>query len=342
MSEISHIDCGYLPLIQAKQERIWQSPMSRVDVTPYADVLKAILANQQVNFGDIQGEKDRTISLEWLQKCTVTTSECTDDCLFTGDDVTPICKSYELECLRESSFTIDVLSYRTRTVDVNEVIAENMLRHKKALIEYAAQYVLAALHANAGVNLFTGGIGNVVADMTYIPSIYWDKYIFGYLTRASVLNKFTNAYILDGGNLWDLIWKTQKQASDGSSEGGSAMLGEWQGKIYEDLFNFPTAGLGSSTFLLHKTAVALVTKAYYNAYGVGNPFQVAGYQLRWSESDFTIPSIKYDITRNERCESDKIYYDYKIKLTGGFFVNPEPCDETNNGILELACGNAPS
>ena len=118
MSEIAHIDCGYLATIQAMADEIWIDPIKNIDLIASAESARAVLENQQVRMGDLQDKnKKRVVSVEWLTACDATTQACSDDCTITGEDATPECKEYEISCLREAGFKVYDRVYRERTID---------------------------------------------------------------------------------------------------------------------------------------------------------------------------------------------------------------------------------
>lgn len=336
MSQIAEIDCGYLAIIQAMADRIWVDPIANIDVIADVESAKAVLENQRVNFTEITGRKKRAIAVEWQQKCDVTTTDCSDDCTITGDDVEPVCKEYEIECLQETSFKVPERAYRERTIEMQEAIAKNLLLHKKALDEWIAQYILTGLVANAGVNAFTGGVGTVAGNTTTIPANFWDDTIWGYFNRVVRGNKFKNPYLITGDNLYQYLFNRQHETMTEAGKAAMAKVGTIR-KIYLDPENVETIAAGT-TFLLHQTAAAFLNKAW-NPLGAARAEQKAGNYWLWSEPSMNIPGIYYDIVMKQTCESNDFYQAFKVQLHGAFAVNPYPCDEDNTGILTFECGS---
>jgi len=335
MSVIGSVDCGYLATLQAMMDKIWVDPIANIDLIADVEAAKAVLENQQVNFSEITGKKKRTMSLEWQTKCDVTTTACTDDCDITGEDIEPECKEYEIECLRETTFLVPERVYRERTITMQESIARNMLLHKKALDEWLAQYIVTGLLANAGTNAFTGGVGTVAAALTTIPSNNWDDYIWGYFNRVIRGNKFKSPYLLTGDNLYQLLFNRQHEAMTEAGKAAMSKIGSIR-KVYVDPENVEAIAL-NTTFLIHKTAVAFVNKAWYPL-GAVNAEKRAGVYWMWSEASNNIPGVYYDIFLKEACAENDFTQAYKVQLHGLFAMNPYPCDETNTGILAFACG----
>lgn len=330
------ISCGYLHTIQRMADDIWTDPMKNNDLIAEVVTVNAVLQNQSVNFKEIEGTKNQELRVEWLTKCDITVGECSGDCDIDGEDADPSCKDYEIECLYETEFKVPLRHYRDRTSEMQQSIAFQKLAHMKALDERIAQYVIAGLVANAGTNLFTGGVGDADPGITYIAPQYWDLALFGYFNQVVRLNKFRNPYLLTGNNLYQLLFNIPFETGTSVDKGGVKKAGTL--RIYQDPENIEDHAAGD-TFLLHKTAVALLNKAW-NKINPINAEAKAGQYWEWAEESKNIPGLFYDITMKETCSGDEFYQAYKIKFHGLFAVNPFLCDDDNTGILLFECGVA--
>ncbi|HUU99326.1 MAG TPA: hypothetical protein VMW32_00045 [Bacteroidales bacterium] len=328
------ISCGYLHTIQRMADDIWADPMKNTDMIADVISLKAILENQSVRFEEIERAKNNELRVEWLTKCSITPTECSDDCDITGEDADPLCKDYEIGCLFESSFKVPLRHYRDRTIEMQESIAFNKLMHMKALDERLVIYAGAGVLANLGTNLYTSGVGNVSGTTTYIAAQYWDDSIWGYFDQVRRLNKLGNTYMITGNNLYQLLFNRTLEACDADGCGNYKKLQQF--KIYQDPENVETYAPGE-TFMIHKTSVAFLNKAW-NKINPINAEVKAGQYWEWSEESKNLPGVYYDFIMKETCEGDEFYQAYKIKVSGLLAVNPFPCDEDNTGILMFECG----
>lgn len=336
MSEIAQIDCGYLATIQAMADDIWTDPVKNNDLIADVQSALAVLENQSVNFREVTtGTKARTMSLEWLTACNITTQACSDDCTITGSDATPVCKEYELSCLRESTFKVPVRAYRSRTIERQESIAFLMLAHMKELDNYVAQYILTCMLANAGINQFEDGVGDVSGDITYIAPAYWDDSIWGYFNRVIRGNKFRNAYMVTGDNLYQLLFNRRLEAANADGKGNFAKIGTIN-KIYIDPENVESI-IPATTFLVHKTALAFLNKAWYPV-GGENAEKLMADQFAYSAQSKNIPGVYYDVITQKTCVSNEYYDAFKIQLHGLCALNPQPCDDDVTGVLAFRCG----
>lgn len=331
------ISCGYLHTIQRMADDIWADPMKNNDLISDVVTAKAVLENQSVNFTEITRAKNQELRVEWLTKCDITPTACTDDCTITGEDADPVCKDYEIGCLYETTFKVPLRAYRDRTTEMQNSIAFQKLAHMRALDERLTQYIIAGIVTGAGTNLFTDGVGTVVGTTTYIAPQYWDLAVFGYFNQVQRLNKFRNPYLITGNNLYQLLWNTPFEAGTSIDKGGVRKIGSL--RIYQDPENIEDHAAGQS-FLLHKTAVAFLNKAW-NKINPINAEVKAGQYWEWSEESKNIPGVFYDFTMMETCEGNEFYQAVKIKLHGVFATNPYPCDEDNTGVIIFECGIAP-
>jgi hypothetical protein len=336
MSEIASIDCGYLATVQAMADELWTDPIKNIDFIASAESARAVLENQQVNLAPLQSTtKNYTVSLEWLQVCDLVVEACSDDCSIDGDDASPVCKEYELSCLGELAFKVFDRVYRDRTIDAQKSVAYNMEIRKKALDEALAQAVDAALLLYAGTNVFTGSPGTVGAHVTTIPAASWNDNIWGYFARVARGNKFRSPYGISGDNLFQLIYNRLAELQNADGKGNVAKMGDLRNRMYLDPENIEVIA-AHYTFLIHKTAVAILNKAWYPV-GAANAVKLTADRMAWSEASRNLPGIYYDIFTERGCTNNDYYTAYKLQAHGLFAVNPTPCSETNTGILAFEC-----
>jgi len=336
MSEIAQIDCGYLATVQAMADERWIDPIKNIDLIAKAEAARAVLENQQVNMSELQDKnKKKVVSLEWLTACDLSVSSCSDDCTITGSDATPQCKEYEIVCMGEVPFKVYDRVYRERTVDAQASIAHNMAVAMKLLDEAAAQYVLTALVANAGTNVYTGAPGTVAAAVTTIPAASWNDSIWGYLALVAKHNQFNNPYMITGNNLFQLTYNRLAEFANADGKGNVNKMGDLRNRIYFDVFNVETIAPANS-FLLHKTAAALVSKAWYPL-GAANAVKLTADRMAYSVPSYNLPGVVYDVFTERGCESNDYYTAFKVQAHGVFALNPTPCSDTNTGVLAFEC-----
>ena len=331
--------CGYLSAVQAKADAIFADPILNNDAIVNTETAKAVLEQQRgmIRMPSIEGTKNKELRVEWLTKCSPETEECSDDCIIDGDDAAPECKTYELECLQETSFKVPERVYRDRSIESVDSIAFQMVRHMGALDQWVSQYVITGILANAGLNLFTGGVGSVSGTTTFIAPQYWDDAIWGYFAQVQQMNMFRNAYAITGNNLYQLLWNRPLEA--GNAQDGAANVRKMGTlPMYIDPFNMETYAAGQ-TFLIHKGSLAFINKAW-NPLNAANAIEPAPGHFLWSEPSRNLPGVTYDVFMIQTCVANEFYEAYKIQLHGLFAVNPYPCNEYNTGTLVFECGTA--
>jgi len=336
MSEIAHIDCGYLATVQAMLAELWTDPITNIDLVAHAETARAVLENQSVNLGELQSkDKKRVVSLEWLTDCDADTDECSDDCTIDGSDSTPVCKEYEVVCLQESSFKVGDRAYRERTISSEKSIAFLLGKRMKLLDEWIAQYILTFIALNAGTNVNTGGPGTVAGGLTTIPVLGWNDNIWGYMALTSMLNQFSNPYAISGVNLFQLVYNRLAEFQNADGKGNVNKMGDLRSRLYFDVQNVESIAPGA-TFLLHKSAVAFIGKAWYPL-GGANAVELIPGEMAYSLNSNNLPGISYDIFTQRTCVANEYYTAFKVQLHGVAALNPSPCSDTNTGILAFQC-----
>lgn len=329
------ISCGYLSTVQAKADEIFADPVSNNDAIADVESARAVLEQQKgvIKMPSITGTKNKELRVEWLTKCSATTSSCSDDCTITGTDATPECKDYELKCLQETSFKVSERVYRDRSIEKAEAVAFLLTRHMAAMDEYVAQYIIAQLAANAGVNQYTGAPGIVVGNNTTIAAQYWDDSIWGYFNQVVRLNKFRNPYLLTGNNLYQLLFNRPLEAGNADGSGNFRKMQTL--KVYQDPENIESIAQKTS-FLIHRGAAAFISKAW-NPLNAANAIEPAPGYFLWSQPSYNLPDVTYDIIMQQSCSANDFHDAYKIQLHGLFAMNPYPCNDDVTGILTFTC-----
>jgi hypothetical protein len=336
MSEIAHIDCGYLATIQAKADERWLDPIQKIDLIANAEAARAVLENQSVKLGELLSkEKKNVVSVEWETTCDLAGQACSDDCTITGPDVSPECKEYEISCLYEVPFMVGDRAYRERTTTAQDSIAKSLAAAMKIQDEYIASYLLTAIHLNAGTNVFTGAPGVVAGSTTTIPAASWGDNIWGYLAQAGIMNQFKNPYMITGNNLFQLTYNRMADFANADGKGNVNRMGLLQNRLYFDLFNVETIAANHS-FLLHKNAVAFINKAWYPL-GAANAVNLLADEYAYSIGSYNLPGVVYDVFAQRKCSGNEFYTAMKVQLHGTFALNPTPCSETNTGVLQFLC-----
>jgi len=316
-------------------DRIKQQFIPQIGVI---DAVKAVqTARVNPKFSQLKGSdgmpKRTDVEVIWENACAIAAQACTT-CEIDGTKLSTNAQTYSLEFCKEVQFAVSEADMIDNEFDVATLIAKGLLKADKELVEQYAQYAIAVLEANKGVNAFTGGKGTVAGSDTYILAAYWDAALMGYLSRVSILNRFTSPKILSGSNLYESVWAANMNAGNDNGKGAAKMFGAFP--IYFDLFNVDSVNTPNLvTYLLSQNSLAMANRAYNPQ--TPEPF-VTG--KRWKIPSKFIPEFYFDVFYEPSCDTDFLEHQFKVKLLADLFVNPEGCETNNSGILTFLCGSA--
>lgn len=264
--------CNLVLDVQAKLAQKWAGSMKEMaDYQPYSRAIKAMLDNQRVSMPElVSNGKDKKVKIEWLDSCSDALTDCETGCTITGSESEPNCKEYELTCLKQYTFRVQD-RYRSTFQSREDYIADKMLTGNKLMAEYLSKYVITGLVANAGTNQFTGGIGTVVGNQTFINPLNWNDNTWAYMAMVNELNDIGDAYYIDGGNLFNLIYNRLAEAGNANGVGNYNKFRELN--IYSDLKNVAAVAPGT-TFMVSRGAAAFINDSFLDpTWTEASPYQ---------------------------------------------------------------------
>lgn len=337
-------------------DRIKQQFIPQYNVFNYIQSIQ----NAQLNakFNERPG-KQYEVELMWMNACD-DFDDSDNSCLIDGTEVSTNAQTYTLDNRFAKSFKIADYQFRNNEFDAVEAMAKAMLRIDKLLAEEYSQYIVERLNIFAGENQVTDGKGSVIAGagLTDIHSADWTAELMAYFSRVMAINKFGNAAMITGSNLYETLFVAQAKKADATGMGDWIL---WNGiPIWFDLFNIdgvnasptatPTAtptgyvdDTGLLTYMVNRGAVAMASKAF-------NPVSpyVNQTDTRWQMPSKFMPGFSYDVFYQNSClgESDMstaetemkdtLVHKWKIVLNADIFLNPYGCDEDeNSGVLRF-------
>lgn len=328
------LTCAELAEVQLKAEQIWADNAARKDYIANVDSINALRTEQTATLAPLEDkEKDNTVKIAWIKDCDTTIAACADECVVGGAELEASCDTHTLDICRKAGFTVEEKALRTSMFSKEELIAKGFLRKLKLLDEYLNDQAITVINANVGVNAYTGGKGTVAGFTTTIPAAYWNSSLFSYFVLAMKKNKFADAWLLSGDNLYEAWWNAMMNKSVPDASADAAKFDTF--RKYFDV-NALDALLtpAKKTFLIDRGALAFASKAYWPT----TPVDYMGAGLtKYSIPSKNLPGVMYDVTYTTRCVSDKIYHDFSIQMKAGIFVNPKGCNLNSTGILEFKC-----
>jgi len=299
--------------------------------TPQYDILNAIKAAQTANIqSQFARKKDYDVEIMWENFCDIIAGECETDCTLGGTKSSTNTELKSLDFCKEVAFSMDENDFIDNEFEIN--VAKALLKADKELTESFAQYAVARLEAFRGTNELTTGKGTVNGLNTEIPAAYWTPAIAAYLSRVSVMNKFTAPIFLSGSLLWEQFMVAQANNANANGKGDWNL---WSGlQPYFDMFNIDSVNTPDlKAYLISMGSLAMANK-FYNP---TRPEVLHDFTRYTMTSRFT--GMVYDVFYNNACTGTQklVQHNYNIRLKADIFNNPAGCTQTNTGILAFKC-----
>ena len=316
-----------------KADAMWSDDMMKADFEANVEIWKAIKAEQNADVRVLQEtEKDRDVKVHWINSCGVTAEDADgDDCDLAGDELGSDSKTYSLTVNKQYKFTVDEMTFRTNEYSMEDAVAKGFLKADKALAEAICATGMARIESFKGVNGISDGIGtpNGATTETDIAAANWNAAMYAYLYRIAIQNELTNPFLLSGTNLFEenLITRLAQQNGEGKGDANLIKLI----RMYFDLFNIdPANSPDLKTYMINRGALAFASKNHYGA----TPTQYVGAgQSRYSIASRNLPGVRFDVFYTNRCTSETMKHDFKLKVRYDYFLNPTGCDGTRTGVL---------
>lgn len=319
--------------VQMKGDQMWVDNIGSGYYDAEVDSTLAILNEQKTiqGFRELRSsEKDRTVTMVWLNDCTETVADCSNDCTVGGDELASDSKDYTLNICKTTGFTIKEKELRGNVFSPEELIARGMLQKIKLLDESLNTAVLAAIEAARGVNEYLPtGWENSSSD-TLVPTSEFNKSMIPRLIMTGKINRFKNPFVLSGEALWYEQWEAMNNQGNGEGKGDANRFSKI--RLYNDVYNIDALNGGTKKmYLIHQGALALITKSYYQ-------IKPANYMdnIRYAVPSMKLPGVYYDVIYKNECSSDEMYHKFSLSLNAGVFLNPTGCSETRTGVIAFA------
>jgi len=318
-------------------DRMWADSMINADFVADVEVVKAILGEQNARVSElVDGDKDRTVRVHWLNMCAEVPVPCDgDDCDLAGNQLGSDFKDYAITECQKWSFTVNENALRSNDYNMEDLVAKGILKADKILSEEIARFIMERLETFKGENVVSDGTGSVVADETYIESADWNERLFAYFYRVSKQNKFSSPFLLSGSNLFEEKFMTMLNASNSNGSGAAAAFKFM--RTYFDLFNVDAYNTpDAKTYMINRGAVAFASKNYYGAVPT-----VYKSQDRYSVASRNLPGVRYDVFYTNRCSGTTIMHDWTFVANFDLFLNPLGCTAERTGVLSFINGTTP-
>lgn len=336
MSKIAgDFSCADLQSINVKIEEIWADAAQNKDYIAEVEAARILIANQSTSMQIIEDPiKDRVVHIQWLADCAAHDGDdCVDDCIVGGPEIEVDCRDYTMTLCHKDGFSIAEKKFRGLNIDIDQVIAMNLMTASKGMDEWITRTLIAMLDTFAGVNQYSGGIGTPSGFDTFIPASYWTGDLMAELEMTAIMNHFKNYFMLSGSNLWTQAYLADAKSGNAEGKGAANLMARM--KLNYDLFNMDQVLGTKKTFVVERSAYAFVSKNYFT----DKPREIAMLK-QYRIPSRNLPGIFYDVTYKAECLNNDITHNWSLQWYGDLFQNPLPCAGNPTGVLTFVCGAA--
>src|SRR5690606_5797740 len=282
----------------------------------------------------------RDVSVNWVDFCSDTSrDESDDDEPVTDDDscdiegVEPESKTEKLSInmFLEDSFSVNEEKFRGNLIKMEEAIAIGIAGMERNLINKLNAKLAARLLTFGGVNQYAGPgtIGTNVGGYTEIDAAnFTAEGFFPYLQQARVMNKFQSLLVIDGGNLFQDNYRSQKYLGNDDGKAAASMYGDLTYR--NDLFGFAANSIADVSIVVDPGSIAFaaVNRFPEDPREIKNPAVT-----RYSVPSNFLPGVRYDVTYKQTCVGGKIWHTWNYKIRAGIWDNPLRCNNEITGTL---------
>lgn len=325
--------------LQLHAESIWHDKVKKRDYNPDLATAKVIMEQQTADVTAFaEPSLDRQVSVNWVDFCQDTAVDDTEDedpvsdddtCEIDGTEAESKTELLDIDMFIKDSFKIQKEKLRGNFIKMQEVIATGLLGIERNIINKLNVRLNSRLLTFAGVNQYTGDIGNESGGYTEIPEAnFTAEGFFPYLQQAGVINKFGSLLMLDGGNLFQDNYRSQKYLGNDDGKAAASMYGDLQYR--NDLFGFAANGIQDVSIVLDPGSVAF---ANVNRFTPEHEVHQNPWKRVYTVASNYLPGVNYDVTFMEKCIDGKYWYFWEYKLRSGFWLNPLRCNEDVTGVL---------
>jgi hypothetical protein len=305
----------------------------KLQYSPQAEVLNALPRIQTARITPLENrEKDYTVEVEWMNACGMEVTSCTS-CTTCDTETSTNVQTYSLTQCDQTCFQVDENVFLTNDFNAAEAIAKGLLRADALLVESIAQYMVAVLNANDGVNVQgTRGIGTVVGNTTQIAAANWTAAAIPYVISVGQSNRFTSPVFLSGMNMYEAWLTANLNSGNDNGKGAQAMFNTMP--FYFDIVNIDAVNTPTYiSYLISTGALAFASKAYHTP-----QMRTMSWGKTYSMPSRFLPGLMIDVLVKEECTEHNLNkMDFILNTKYDILVNPTGCDGTNTGILSFTC-----
>jgi hypothetical protein len=329
-------ECDDLQIIVAKMEQMWRGDsLTKQQYIAETIVAQALMDNQTATVGVLEGSKNTTAKVTWINSCNLVVEDEGDICDIGGEELTSSCEEYTIANGKRISFSINETELFDKTLSAEQIIADGIMRATAQLDQDISVAAAAFLDASTGKNLYTNRGYTITNTNTVVPATAWNYTLFPYLINAAKKNRFINPFILSGQLLSESDIMAQLNGANADGKGALNAFNSF--KKYYDLFNIDSTVGSEKLFLLSGGSIAFGSKTHYNGvrqYDGWKVFTVASRNLTKKDGS----AVVYEVWYKTRCTDGAVWHDFTIRSKYDWFLNPTGCVEPlSTGVLGFTC-----
>lgn len=331
-------ECDDLQVIVAKMEQMWRGDtLTKQQYISETIVAQALIDNQTATVSVLEGSKNTTAKVTWINSCNIVADDDGDICDIGGEELTSSCEDYTIANGKRASFSINETELFDKTLSAEQIIADGIMRATAQLDQEISVAAAAFLDANTGKNLYTNRGYTITNTNTVVPATAWNYTLFPYLINAVKKNRFVNPFMISGQLLSESDIMAQLNGANADGKGAQNAFNSF--KRYYDLFNIDSTVGSEKLFMLSGGSIAFASKTHYTGvrqYDGWKVFTVNSRNLTKKDGS----AVVYEVWYKTRCTDGAVWHDFTIRSKFDWFLNPTGCTEPlSTGILGFSCSN---
>ena len=338
------ITASQLPSLLERANSRWPNNRIMAGQMPEIDVLRSILENQTADIRNFGLPLEQASYITWLLNCGQEVETCATDCDFDGASSSTFNQTARIDQCIQNTVSEKYDVWYNNEFGMMDALGAGIMRTMKDHIDYIAQYSVAVINANAGVNISVGKSGwTISGNRTIIPADEAEStLIYGPLMRQAKRNHMVAPYLLSGEALAQLQYAAE--TNGGNADGKGDALRANQFRKYFDYVNIDEVNDPDYLFyMIDRGTYAFGSKGYWPRVSQGatrvnasNPLGAQQFTtglLRFSMPNEWVPQVIHDIEVQDSCVSGA--YQANVRITTRYKTLPAPvgCTATDTGTL---------
>lgn len=329
-------ECDELQIIVAKMDQMWRGDtLTKQQYIAETIVAQALMDNQTATVGVLEGSKNTTAKVTWINSCNIVTEDDDTICDIGGEELTSSCEEYTIANGKKAGFSVNETELFDKTLSAEQIIADGIMRATAQLDQDISVAAAAFLDASTGKNLYTNRGYTITNTNTVVPATAWNYTLFPYLINAAKKNRFINPFIISGQLLSESDIMAQLNGANADGKGAQNAFNSF--KRYYDLFNIDSTVGSEKLFMLSGGSIAFGSKTHYTGvrqYDGWKVFTVSSRNLTKKDGS----PVVYEVWYKTRCTDGAVWHDFTIRSKYDWFLNPTGCTEPlSSGILGFTC-----